>query len=357
MQLALLVVLATTTNTCGRSDSLRQDDPEVHRRVSWFTRAIGVLPSVSGLNNTEWARAHRRSLTGYTACCGFWDVGDNGTFTLSRQTDAFVDEISMGLDVVASGRISPAALLSHAWQAHRAVDAAVAAVQRTGWRGLAIDNEQYRGQPHYDARLPAAYADFLGNLSVALHSIGAVLYVDSESTWGSCVCGGQANLVEYSRRAPNAVFMDMSTYFGPRAGFANGHTVPRTLAQVEGWVHALASWIPVRQIAVGIGLTSGAAHRNASCGAWPQCTDFNSTKCGCYDYGWDAASLVGFADAIAAVGVAEIQVWRNDITPPKGTLASVPPFFTDAMAHFLHPGARSTQSHPSTNVRGVAAGQ
>ena len=96
---------------------------------------------------------------------------------------------------------------------------------------------------------------------------------------------------------------------------------------------------------------------NASCGAPPQCTDFTSTKCGCYDYGWDTASLVASVYTIAAVGVAEIQVWRNDITPPKGTLAYVLPFFTDTMAHVLHPGVRSSQSHPRPNVRRVADGQ
>eukprot|EP01043_Picozoa_sp_COSAG02_P044451 COSAG02_NODE_3973_length_5970_cov_1.807529_2_plen_137_part_00 len=93
-------------------------------------------------------------------------------------------------------------------------------------------------------------------------------------------------------------------------------------------------------------------HENASCGGWPQCANVSNPACGCLDYGWNHSAFATFVREVEALGIQEIDVWRQDMTPPPGTNASVPPWLIAELAGFLKRGP-----HPrvSTTLRAGSA--
>ena len=66
------------------------------------------------------------------------------------------------------------------------------------------------------------------------------------------------------------------------------------------------------------------------------CADESSADCDCYNYGWTAGDLGWILQEMAAAGVKRLRVWRQDLTPPPGTLAHPLPWFTDAAAMWLN---------------------
>ena len=94
--------------------------------------------------------------------------------------------------------------------------------------------------------------------------------------------------------------MDMATYFSTFRG------VPHSAAEmVAPFVHLLPD---VLMAAPAVGLTEMPGHVNASCGGWPQCTNFSNPACGCLDYGWNETAFATFVRAAEAAGVTEIDV-------------------------------------------------
>jgi hypothetical protein len=202
---------------------------------------------------------------------------------------------------------------------------AVALVEREGWAGLQIDNENYPGQASWDDRLPQRFDALLGNLSAAFEAAGMQVVVDICSTWTRDI-GELQRVRTYAKHArPNTIFMDMAMYTQA------GHIPGGNMQQLTN----LKAAVPLGQIAVGVGLVEMPGHRNASCGGWPQCTNFSNPACGCYDYGWTEDGFRTFTSQAAMAGVTQIDVWRQDMTPPPGTSAAIPPWFIDALAKFL----------------------
>ena len=96
--------------------------------------------------------------------------------------------------------------------------------------------------------------------------------------------------------------------------------------------------LPVSAVAPAVGLTEMPGHANASCGGWPQCTNFSDPACGCLDYGWNHSAFAKFVRDVESAGFTEIDVWREDMTPPKGTVPSIPPWLLEELAGFLKRG-------------------
>jgi hypothetical protein len=236
---ALLTVACLTAALCtGVRDSALHGAPTeapLQRRVNWFVPTGGVRPSVDGLNNSQWAAAHRDAVTGYYYCCACWavcphpsDPSDavackgkpNGTFVntgrcpgrtgysaggppwpgghgiapgtprpagghwplLVQETE---EVLALGLDIIPTTAVSTQWLLDEHWLQPGSLDSAVALVKREGWAGLGLDNE-IKGpadahdkdvSPDWDPRLPQRFAAFTGNLSAALASHGAEMPV------------------------------------------------------------------------------------------------------------------------------------------------------------------------------------
>lgn len=117
--------------------------------------------------------------------------------------------------------------------------------------------------------------------------------------------------------------MDMALYFAEGANLK----LPR-----------LMQLLPLQMIAPAVGVTEMAGHANASCGGWPQCANITNPKCGCLNYGWNHSTFAAFVRQVEALGIGEIDVWRQDMTPPLGTTASVPPWLMSELAGFLKRG-------------------
>ena len=64
-------------------------------------------------------------------------------------------------------------------------------------------------------------------------------------------------------------------------------------------------------------------------------TNFSNPQCGCLDYGWNQTSFSAFVRAVEDAGVTEIDVWRQDMTPPLGTVPAIPPWLISELAGFL----------------------
>eukprot|EP01052_Picozoa_sp_SAG31_P047387 SAG31_NODE_9468_length_1273_cov_0.893526_2_plen_156_part_00 len=106
-------------------------------------------------------------------------------------------------------------------------------------------------------------------------------------------------------------------------------------------------------IAPAVGLTEMPGHENASCCGWPQCANLSNPACGCLNYGWNHSAFAAFVREVEALGIEEIDVWRQDMTPPPGTTASVPPWLMSELAGFLRRGSNTpvkpTTAAPSFN--------
>jgi hypothetical protein len=54
------------------------------------------------------------------------------------------------------------------------------------------------------------------------------------------------------------------------------------------------------------------------------------------NYGWNESTFHDFVAAMSAMEVQEIDVWRQDMTPPPGTTAAIPPWFIHTLQRFLN---------------------
>lgn len=344
------------------------------RRVNWFVYPVAIgheqwntsARTLDGLNNTAWALRHRGALTGYSPCCGCWDILPNGTFVASgmcvglhvpcqqyplpgmqkrhrgvpcdprmqaqREAEAEA-EAAMGLEIYPTGTmhhdtmdylLKPGADQVHdRWQQPGSMDSAVELVRRHGWAGLQYDNEISKpGNPLWDERLPAQYNAFVGNLSAALTAAGFRLIVDVTSTWRGNIAGPDY-LAATAKAAPDARFMDMATYFNTKP---NGMTMPETLGKLVGMLGNDSS----RAIAaVGAQMLPG--YENASC----------ASATSCIDYKWTKPAFAAFVRDVEAAGIPEIDVYRFDRDPPHGTVSALAPWMIDELAGFLGRGRQA----------------
>ena len=66
------------------------------------------------------------------------------------------------------------------------------------------------------------------------------------------------------------------------------------------------------------------------------CADEGNPDCDCYDYGWTEHDLLWMLQQMAAVGVARLRIWRQDLTPPPATYAHPPQWFLQAAAMWVN---------------------
>lgn len=204
------------------------------RRVNWFVsplccvaRCISLLTrgvyaqtdgggwpvGTDGLNLTGWVQTHRGAITGTFPCCSCWRVAPNGTFYSTGRCAGANIASHYGLEVTPTGGFDVSYLINETWVVQpNSLASAVALMEREGWDGLGIDNENYPGNG-MPPQLPYHFADLLGNLSTVVAAAGKRLTVDVASTWhGDLV--GPTNLPMYARRtaATEAVtYMDSAS--------------------------------------------------------------------------------------------------------------------------------------------------
>eukprot|EP00038_Savillea_parva_P010499 m.190757 g.190757 ORF g.190757 m.190757 type:complete len:405 (-) comp18120_c0_seq1:2038-3252(-) len=401
LSLVVVTVLAVPCALSHVSATNAPSPAPTTRRVSWFSGGAGGWPvGTDGLNLTQWITVHRNAITGLMPCCGCWTVAPNGTFvstgrclgagakrtelqTAWQDLDVFRDgqphvvtddntidattpqrpshphvrpqndhatytdantvtpsdvtsdlESSTGttrtsaprLTVEPTGAFPTDFLMSRGWTNPGSLASAVAMMQREGWDGIGIDNEDF--PPTMPPELPERFAELLGNLSAVTAAANKTLVVDVTSTWVGDI-GGPSYLPGYAARTPKLVrYMDMAEYF------ATGHIPGGNKAQLD----ALKTLMPTRMAVPAVGLTEMPNHRNASCGGWPQCANVSDPRCGCIDYGWNQSSFAAFVRNVENGGFNEIDVYRQDLTPPPGTVPSIPPWLIDELAGFLARG-------------------
>ena len=100
----------------------------------------------------------------------------------------------------------------------------------------------------------------------------------------------------------------------------------------------LQKMLPLPTIAPAVGLVELPGHENASCGGWPQCTNLTNRKCGCLNFLWNRSTLHEFVLQVEAAGMSELDVWRMDMTPPRGTVPAIPPWFIAELEGFISRG-------------------
>ena len=317
------------------------------RRVNWFNDGGHWTIGADGLDLSGWLKSHGPSsaapaITGIMPCCGCWVVNStSGGFSstgrcasatgsnISRQANALA--LAEGLTIEPTGAFPVDFLMGEKWMQPGSLASAVAMLETEGWTGLGIDNEN--APPAMPAALPEHFRRLLGNLSKVMTAANKSVVVDVCSTWGGDI-GGPSHLQAYAQAAPtNTRFMDMAEYN------AGGHIPGGVKAQLANLKHKyLNGTQQLRMIAPAIGMTEMPGHENASCGGWPQCANISDHRCGCLNYGWNASGLSAFVAEVEALGITEIDVWRQDMTPPPGTIPHIPPWFISELAGFLKRG-------------------
>eukprot|EP01048_Picozoa_sp_COSAG05_P003807 COSAG05_NODE_185_length_14731_cov_30.866389_4_plen_340_part_00 len=332
------------------------------RRVNWFSGPVGVAfnrpgAAADGLNNSEWAAAHRSAISGYYQDSACWETNaGNDTFyssdrcsglAVNRSVNGAVhpqwaalyrEEMGqlkrLGLTFIPSGVFGLQWLLSRAWERPGVLESAVDLCRREGWNGLFVDNEQSPDSPGWSPALPLRFAEMIGNLSRAFDKANLTLVIAVTSTWHENL-GGPENLEAYGRHAaPNVRFFDMAEYT------SSGHVKGGNLAQLQDLKHKYG--IPLQQLAPAVGLVDAAGHENASCEGWPanrpRCANLSDPVCGCFNYGWNKTTFQQFVRDVEALGFEEIDVYRADAAPPPDTSAEIPMWFIDALEDFLQRG-------------------
>lgn len=334
-------IITENNNDTNKTEN-KSTDYQTRRRVNWFHPGAGwPTPSTDDLNITQWIMRHRGALTGLFPCCSCWGVFPNGTFyntgrclgatgtnTLNNDTTADMFKrvtkfaLAAGLTIEPTGAFPVDYIMSERWMVPGAIESAVDLVQREGWTGLGVDNENY--PPSMPATMPAKFAMLLANLSTAFDKAGLTLVADVCSTWSGAI-GGPEYLPLYHKASPLSLrFMDMAEYFN------KGNPVQKVVN--------LTHLLPLSVIAPAVGMTELAGHANASCGGWPQCANISNPACGCLDYGWNHSAFSAFIRGVEALGVTEIDVYRQDMTPPPGTTAAVPDWWITELQGFLSRG-------------------
>lgn len=301
------------------------------RRVNWFFPKGGVTQSNDGLNLTAWATKYRGALTGVFPCCSCWETLDDGKFVSTGRCQGWIStpqemkELKeLELSIVPSGTVTVDWLLNKKWNLPGSMESLLSLVESEGWDGIGIDNENDPANDDWDDRIPQMYGLLLESMSSALHNSGRYLSVDVNSRWKHNI-GGPEYIPEYGAKAPTSIFMDMAEYYyQPNKPYDNMKIL-----------HDYQELLLPSQAGIGVGLVDMPGHENASCSGWPQCTDFDNPACMCIDYGWNEQSFRKFIKDAAESGVQEIDVWRNDITPPPGTTAFIPPWWIEILTDYL----------------------
>lgn len=301
------------------------------RRVNWFFPKGGVTRSNDGLNLTAWATKYRGALTGVFPCCSCWKTLDNGTFVSTNRCQGWsstpqeMKELkNLNLSIIPTGTVDVKWLLEKKWTLPGSMESLRTLVETEGWDGLAIDNENDPADKDWNPLIPNLYTSLIESMSSSLNENGKHLSVDVTSTWGHNI-GGPEYIPSYGLKAPSARFMDMAEYFYDPENPGNNMQILKDLQEM----------LTPSQVGIGVGLVDMPGHENASCSGWPQCTDFDNPACNCLNYRWDNDAFRHFITEAANAGVEEIDVWRNDITPPPGTVAFIPPWWIDILTDFL----------------------
>ena len=312
------------------------------RSVNWFNSGGGWTIGTDGLNFSSWLAAHGPSspspaITGTMPCCGCWGVNaTTGIFNSSPRcaranaaagpSADWAAAQAAGLTIEPTGSLPPPFLLNESWLLPGSLDSAVAMVESAGWTGFGIDNEDWigKGSPT-SPRLPEQFRRFLGNLSKVMGAAKKTVVIDVCSTWHGDI-GGPEHLADYAKAAPGIRFLDMGEYFSDDTN------------SFYTKLPALKQMLPLPAIAPAVGLTAAAGHKNASCGGWPQCANVTDKACGCIDYKWNHTAFSAFVREVERLGISEIDVWRQDMTPPPGTTASIPDWLLSELAGFLKRG-------------------
>eukprot|EP01044_Picomonas_judraskeda_P022729 COSAG03_NODE_5754_length_1182_cov_1.416436_1_plen_289_part_00 len=199
-----LLLLGSATSHWPTNDSSTNDSAVrlSGRRVSWYAKAgkgLGNRASRGQCNNSEWLAANRRAVTALQPNYGCYFIQDDGAFTLDippphpRMLDAsgrslcgppYFSPLMAGapeIEVIPGGSISAAALRSRAWERQHAIEAAVNATVAHRWAGLEIDDEFCCDNDGLTGPEIESWIDFVGNLSVALSTVGKRLHVDVNS--------------------------------------------------------------------------------------------------------------------------------------------------------------------------------
>jgi hypothetical protein len=312
------------------------------RRVMWFTDGGGWPIGTDGLNLTDWTAAHRGAITGTYPCCTCWRVASNGTFVSTGRCAGAAVVKQQGLTVIPNSAFSTDYVMNETWIDPASLLSAVALMEREGWDGISIDNENW--PPSMPKVMPEMFGRLLGNISEVFSKAGKQAVVDISSTWQGDV-GGPDFLEGYAGRTPKAVrYMDMGTYFAVPFHTGTGWHAGYNQMMLQ----VLKKSLPLRMIAPAVGMPEMPGHQNASCGAFPQCANMNDPKCGCLDYGWTEAAFKVFVSDIEAAGISQIDVWRMDMTPPPGTVPAIPQWFTDGLTGFLARGSAGPHSADDT---------
>jgi hypothetical protein len=328
------------------------------RRVSWFNSAGGWTVGADGRNLSAWLdvygpRSALPSITGTMPCCGCWATHPNGSFyNTGRCASATGTNVNhdpseaarlkalnqvvreQGLSIEPTGAFTVDYLLKERWMLPGSLESAVSMLDSEGWTGLGIDNENF--PPAMPMALPEMFGRLLGNLSKVMTAANKTVVVDVCSTWKGDL-GGPDYLSGYAKRAPtNVRFMDMAQYFSHGWG---------TLKVGGGFVNQ-KKLLPLSAFATAVGLTEMPGHANASCGAWPQCANVSNPACGCIDYGWNHTQFAAFVKDVEEAGITEIDIYRQDMTPPPGTVPAIPPWMMTELAGFLARGGSSPTPAP-----------
>ena len=167
--------------------------------------------------------------------------------------------------------------------------------------------------------------------------------MDISSRWGGDIVWPDY-LSQYA--ATGAHVMDMEPYYGPGDPNANqfGKPEPRNMSQMQQILDGLTAKIPLPQIGVAVGTVELPGHANASCGP-----GFSA----CTNYGWNRTTLREFIKRVEAAGITELDVWREDLTPPKGETVAIPEWFVEEVAAFL---ARADQDRAQREIAALNPG-
>ena len=347
----------------------------LHNRCCWCC-GPGCKP-IQNPSNLKWATNHQNAITGFMVCCGQWGISPQGVF-IGKNMSALSEVDAVGLGVSPLGDVSNLALMNRSWQSGGAVASAVQWAVKYNLSALVVDNETPqsnctctshavchcagpRGKGKGD--LPGRFADFMAAMQAALGKVGKRVLVDISSRWGGDIVG-PSHLRAYA--ATGAHFMDMESYYGPGDPHANqfGRPEPRTMADMQVILDGLVAAIPRSQIAVAVGTVEqpGPTHANASCGfgtirqhngnvccsVWSPsvmrlsvylfAADAKDRSVACCNYGWNQTTLREFLRRVDAAGIKEVDVWREDLEPPKGQITAIPDWFADELATYLNPG-------------------
>ena len=277
--------------------------PSLPREARWWMSS-GKLQS-----NLDFIHAHPGTVTGiYTyvglsvAANGSLLVGHNDTWIAAN----LAPYLALGLTVTPALGLNDDALYNGTgWQ--RVADVA-AWVVRNNMSGVMLDYEPSTSA----APLARLYAEYVGNLSAAMHAVGSSAEMCT-SDWG--ILDGHLLPEGYGLYAATGVDRMMSmagTYFGTNLT-KNRYNVDLEIKQ----------GVSLSQLAVGVGTMID-----------PNCV----TGPAKWDYNWTESKLRDFVGFVESRSISKLYFWRADIDDEGECTA---PYYFDVARRWLAGGTHS----------------